>query len=96
MRSLPTSDAAGLWRPAFAMPLVEGDKSMALQLTPKEREVLQLLALNYSNKEIATALSIGDETVKWHLKKVYAKLDAGSRKHAVTRARALGLIDVRA
>ena len=94
-RSMPISDASGLLRPAFAAPLVEGEQSVALQLTPKEREVLQLLALNYSNKEIATALAIGDETVKWHLKKVYAKLDAGSRKHAVTRARALGLIELR-
>jgi DNA-binding CsgD family transcriptional regulator len=61
-------------------------------LTPKEREILQLLARSYSNKEIATALEMGDETVKWHLKKIYTKLEAGSRKHAVTRARTLGVI----
>ena len=61
-------------------------------LTPKEGEILQLLARNYSNKEIATALEMGEETVKWHLKKVFSKLEAGSRKHAVTRARSLGVI----
>ncbi|MDM4767164.1 helix-turn-helix transcriptional regulator [Pelomonas sp. SE-A7] len=93
VRGAPVSDAAGLWRPAFAAPLPdEADGHAALRLTPKEHEVLKLLALNYANKEIATAMAIGDETVKWHLKKVYAKLDAGSRKHAVTRARALGLL----
>ena len=61
-------------------------------LSPKEREVLVLVARGYANKEIATALAVSDETVKSHLKRVYAKLEAGSRKHAVTRARALGVI----
>ena len=61
-------------------------------LTPKEHEVLQLLARNYTNKEIATALEMGEETVKWHLKKIFSKLEAGSRRHAVTRAKTLGVI----
>ena len=61
-------------------------------LTPKEGEILQLLARNYANKEIAAALEMGEETVKWHLKKIFSKLEAGSRKHAVTRARSLGVI----
>ena len=63
-------------------------------LSPKEREVLALLARSYSNKEIASALAVSDETVKTHLKRIYAKLEAGSRRHAVTRARALGVIAV--
>ncbi|MEJ5999604.1 helix-turn-helix transcriptional regulator [Paucibacter soli] len=87
------SDEGGLWRPAFATPLGDADAAAAaLQMTPRERAILALLARGYSNKEIAQALAIGDETVKWHLKKVYAKLQAGTRKHAVSRARALGLI----
>lgn len=61
-------------------------------LTPKEGEILQLLARNYSNKEIAQALGVSAETVKWHLKGLYGKLAAGSRRHAVTRARTLGLL----
>ena len=61
-------------------------------LTPKERSILLLLARNYSNKEIAKALDTSDETVKWHLKNLFNKLGAGSRKHAVTRARTLGFI----
>jgi ATP/maltotriose-dependent transcriptional regulator MalT len=61
-------------------------------LTPKERSILLLLARNYSNKEIAKSISVSDETVKWHLKNLFNKLEAGSRKHAVTRARSLGFI----
>jgi ATP/maltotriose-dependent transcriptional regulator MalT len=61
-------------------------------LTPKEREILVLLARNYSNKEIANALMVSSETVKWHLKALYSKLEAASRKHAVTRARTLGML----
>jgi len=90
--SAPSFDAEGLWRPAPAPESGEAQPLSAKLLSPKEREILQLLARNYSNKEIATALEVGDETVKWHLKKIYTKLDAGSRKHAVTRARSLGVI----
>ena len=61
-------------------------------LTPKERSILLLLARNYSNKEIAKSIAVSDETVKWHLKNLFNKLGAGSRKHAVTRARTLGFI----
>jgi LuxR family maltose regulon positive regulatory protein len=62
-------------------------------LTPKEREVLELLARNLANKEIAGAMGVGEETVKWHLKNLFGKLDAGTRKHAVRRARLLGLLE---
>jgi LuxR family maltose regulon positive regulatory protein len=62
-------------------------------LTPKEREVLQLLARHMSNKQIATALDIGSETTKWHLKNLFSKLGAGSRKHVVERARMLGILE---
>jgi LuxR family maltose regulon positive regulatory protein len=62
-------------------------------LTPKEREVLQLLARHMSNKQIATALDIGSETTKWHLKNLFSKLGAGSRKHVVDRARMLGILE---
>ncbi|MGG1947650.1 LuxR C-terminal-related transcriptional regulator [Trinickia sp. NRRL B-1857] len=62
-------------------------------LTPKEREILELLARNFSNKEIAVAAAIGEGTVKWHLKNLFGKLDASSRKHAVRRALILGLLE---
>ena len=46
-----------------------------------------------SNKRIALALDIGGETVKWHMKNLFSKLSAGSREHAVDRARLLGIIE---
>jgi LuxR family maltose regulon positive regulatory protein len=62
-------------------------------LTPKEAQVLSLLVTGKANKEIARAMDIGETTVKWHLRNVFFKLNAASRKHAVDRARLLGLID---
>jgi LuxR family maltose regulon positive regulatory protein len=62
-------------------------------LTPKEREVLQLLARNMSNKEIALVMEIGGETVKWHLKNLFDKFDAANRKHLLHRAQMLGVVD---
>lgn len=61
-------------------------------LTDKENEVLAMLARNYTNKEIARALDIGDETAKWHVKNIASKLNAGGRRHTVERARLLGLL----
>jgi LuxR family maltose regulon positive regulatory protein len=65
----------------------------SMALTPKEREVLELLARNLSNKEIALAMQIGEETIKWHLKNLFGKLAAGTRKQLVSRARMLGLLE---
>ena len=62
-------------------------------LTPKEARILSLLATGRANKEIARAMDVGEQTVKWHLKNVFFKLNAASRKHAVDRARLLGLIE---
>ena len=62
-------------------------------LTPKEAKILGLLSDGMSNKLIARAMEISDETVKWHLKNLFSKLSAANRKHAVGRARLLGLID---
>jgi ATP/maltotriose-dependent transcriptional regulator MalT len=61
-------------------------------LNLEEAAILELLAAGMSNKEIARATDSGHETVKWHLKNLYGKLDAASRRHAVERARALGLL----
>nr|WP_240763719.1 LuxR C-terminal-related transcriptional regulator [Paraburkholderia silviterrae] len=62
-------------------------------LTPKECEILELLGRTLSNKEIALAMGVGEETIKWHLKNLFGKLDASSRKHAVRRALMLGLLE---
>jgi DNA-binding NarL/FixJ family response regulator len=64
----------------------------ASDLTERELEVLQLVAKGLSNKETATAIGRTDETVKIHLKNIFAKLSVADRTEAVTVALARGLI----
>lgn len=61
-------------------------------LTPREREVLQLVAEGLTNKAIAQQLHISDHTVKFHVNALMSKLGAQSRTEAVVRATRLGLI----
>lgn len=61
-------------------------------LTPRELEVLQLLAEGLANKAIAQQLGISDHTVKFHVNAIMSKLNAQSRTEAVVRATRLGLI----
>ena len=61
-------------------------------LTPREREVLALLAEGLSNKEIAERLAISDHTAKFHVNAVLAKLGVQRRTEAVVRAARLGLV----
>ncbi|ACZ37682.1 response regulator [Sphaerobacter thermophilus] len=61
-------------------------------LSPREVEVLELVALRLSNKEIAARLSISEHTVKNHLKNILAKLQLSSRRQAAAYAVAHGLI----
>jgi LuxR family maltose regulon positive regulatory protein len=61
-------------------------------LTPREYDVVCHLANHMSNKEIAMAMGVGEETVKWHIKNLFLKLDGGDRKTVVRRARMLGIL----
>jgi LuxR family maltose regulon positive regulatory protein len=61
-------------------------------LTNREEEILPLLIQRLQDKEIAARLFISTETVKSHLKHLYQKLDVRSRRQAVEKARALGLL----
>ena len=63
-------------------------------LTAKELEVLRHLALGRSNREIAEALWISDQTVKFHLRNVYRKLGASTRTEAVRIAHEKALVPV--
>ena len=61
-------------------------------LTSREIEVLQLLVKGRSNKEIASDLSIAEDTVKSHLKTLFAKLEVRDRTAAAIRAIRLGIV----
>ena len=62
------------------------------RLTPRELEVLQLLAQGQTNKEIAGALVLGLTTVKFHVEHIIAKLAVADRTQAAVRAVELGLL----
>ncbi|MFQ6028059.1 MAG: response regulator transcription factor [Dehalococcoidia bacterium] len=66
--------------------------AIADDLTPREQQVLQLLAEGLPNKAIASQLSISEHTVKFHVNAIMGKLGAQSRTEAVTRATRAGLI----
>ena len=63
------------------------------ELTPREAEVMHLVAAGLSNRDIAERMSVSQRTVQFHLGHIYAKLGASSRTHAVHLARQRGLIE---
>ena len=66
--------------------------SAPLSLSPRELDVLRLVAAGRSNPEIARTLFIGEATVKTHLLHAFEKLEVNDRTRAVTRAMELGLL----
>ncbi len=68
---------------------VSGDEPF---LTPRETEVLALLAEGFANKEIAARLSFSTHTAKFHVESVLRKLDAANRAEAVKEGIRRGLI----
>ena len=69
-----------------------GVATLAEPLSPRELEVLGLLASGKSNQQIADELVVVPDTVKKHVGHILGKLGAANRTQAVTRARQLGLI----
>jgi DNA-binding NarL/FixJ family response regulator len=63
-------------------------------LTPREADVLRLIAGGNANKEIAARLSLTEETVKSHIRNILSKLAANDRTHAVTIGLKRGIIDL--
>lgn len=71
---------------------VEAATAPATPLTPRELEVLRMMADGAANKEIAWRLSISEHTVKFHVASILGKLDAGTRTEAVALGLRRGLI----
>jgi DNA-binding NarL/FixJ family response regulator len=61
-------------------------------LSPRQREVLELLAAGLSGKEIATRLGLSESTIKSYRKSLYARLRAGRRSQALANARRMSLL----
>ena len=61
-------------------------------LSPRQREVLELLAAGLSGKEIATRLGLTESTIKSYRKSLYARLRAGRRSQALANARRMSLL----
>lgn len=62
------------------------------QLTPRQREILDLIASGFSTSEIAAALTLSTETVRNHLRRVLRGLNAHTRVEAIATAQRLGLL----
>ena len=91
--------ALGVWAgrrltpPPARAPFARNDAAIrSLGLTPRECEILELLATGQSLKEMARALAISPNTVKTHVARVYEKLDVQRRIQAIDKARGLALI----
>ncbi|OGN88433.1 MAG: hypothetical protein A2158_01065 [Chloroflexi bacterium RBG_13_46_14] len=65
-----------------------------VKLTPRELEILKLIAKGISNKEIAIELNISSRTVKSHMVDIFRKLDVSSRTEAVITSLRIGLINI--
>jgi NarL family two-component system response regulator YdfI len=78
---------AGVARPARSE-----EAELVEPLTPREREVLQMLAIGLGNKEIAARMKISEHTAKFHVAQILGKLGASSRTEAVTVGMRLGLV----
>ena len=85
----------------FAPPLVQQDEDedddagapLLEDLTEREREILRLVSNGFSNKALADRLSLSTNTVKWHLRNIFEKLQISNRMQAVSVARHFGLIE---
>jgi DNA-binding NarL/FixJ family response regulator len=90
VRSVARGDVA--LAPSIAAKLVQRVARPSITLSPRETEVLALVAQGSSNPAIAKALFLSEATVKTHLLHVFEKLGVSDRTRAVTKAMELGLL----
>lgn len=77
---------------ACSAPLADNTSHLPETFTHREIEILTLLTQQLTDKEIANQLVISINTVRYHLKNIYAKLSVPNRRQAALRAQALGLV----
>jgi DNA-binding CsgD family transcriptional regulator len=94
LADVPGLRLAAPGEPADAVLVAGGERAMDrdVALTPREFDVLALLAEGASNKAIARKLAISVHTVKFHISSLFDKLDAEGRTEAVAQAARLGAI----
>jgi DNA-binding NarL/FixJ family response regulator len=89
------SAAAGLLAfDSSLIPQPESAGDFAEELTPRESEVLGLLAEGLPNREIASRLNVSEHTIKFHIRSILGKLGASTRTEAVARGLRSGLIEL--
>ncbi|MNC59542.1 Transcriptional regulatory protein LiaR [compost metagenome] len=79
---------------AAATPIATAERkaiSPIASLSERETEVLQLMAQAMTNKKIARTLGVSPETVKWHIKNLFAKLNVAGRVEAIAKWRDLNI-----
>src|SRR5438045_4178417 len=86
--------AADAWLVAPPRRVAAADEYVPEMLTPREREVLELLAQGLPNKAIAARLAISDQTAKFHVASICGKLGASNRTEAVRIALGRGLVTI--
>jgi DNA-binding NarL/FixJ family response regulator len=93
LRAIEQIGRGGMYVDRALTPALIAGKDQADMLTPREREILQLLADGMSNADVAAKLFISQETVKSHVRHILSKLEADTRTHAVAIALRESIID---
>jgi DNA-binding NarL/FixJ family response regulator len=95
VRAIQSTSVGLLTVDTFVVPQPEtAEEDLLEELTPREIEVLRLLAEGFANREIAHRLNISEHTIKFHIRSILAKLQASTRTEAVTRGFRSGLIEL--
>ena len=94
IQAVQSTSAGLLTFDSTLIPLPDSPADLTEELTPRETEVLALLAEGLVNREIALRLSISEHTIKFHIRSILGKLGASTRTEAVTRGLRQGLIEL--
>jgi ATP/maltotriose-dependent transcriptional regulator MalT len=88
----PSLRGVGPHHPLSPSPSHPSPQPLVDPLTNRELDILELLSQRLSNKEISAKLFISPNTVKKHLDNMYGKLNVGSRRQAVEKAKKIGIL----